>query len=72
MSVAAWSGALLKWEQELSELKDRLASAFGWVESAAAQAAAPFGDRLLRANADAPGLDDLDLPAKAFGRKLAP
>jgi len=33
MSVAAWSGSLLKWEQELSALKARLASAFGRAET---------------------------------------
>jgi SRSO17 transposase len=33
MSVAAWSGALLTWEQELSELKARLAPAFGRAET---------------------------------------
>jgi SRSO17 transposase len=45
MSVAAWSGALLKWEQELSELKDRLASAFGRAETRASASA--FIDGLL-------------------------
>ena len=33
MSVAGWSGALLTWEQELSELKARLAPAFGRAET---------------------------------------
>ena len=33
MTVAAWSGALLTWEQELSELKARLAPAFGRTET---------------------------------------
>jgi SRSO17 transposase len=33
MSVAAWSGALLKWEEELSALKARLAPAFGRAET---------------------------------------
>jgi len=33
MSVAAWSGALLTWEQELSELKTRLSPAFGRAET---------------------------------------
>jgi hypothetical protein len=32
-SVTAWSGALLKWEQELSALKARLAPAFGQAET---------------------------------------
>ncbi len=45
MSVAAWSGALLRWEQELSELKDRLASAFGRAETRASAGA--FIDGLL-------------------------
>jgi len=29
MSVADWTGALLRWEQELAELKQRLSAAFG-------------------------------------------
>jgi hypothetical protein len=33
MSVAAWSGALLKWEQEPSALKTRLAPPFGRAEA---------------------------------------
>src|ERR1700684_1788014 len=45
MSVAAWSGALLKWEQELSELEDRLASAFCRAETRASASA--FIDGLL-------------------------
>ena len=45
MSVAAWSGALLKWEQELSELKARLAPAFGRAETRASASA--FIDGLL-------------------------
>jgi SRSO17 transposase len=45
MSVAAWSGALLKWEQELSGLKARLAPAFGQVETRASASA--FIDGLL-------------------------
>jgi SRSO17 transposase len=45
MSVAAWSGALLKWEQELSELKGRLSSAFGRAETRASASA--FIDGLL-------------------------
>jgi SRSO17 transposase len=45
MFVAAWSGALLRWEQELSELKDRLASAFGRAETRASAGA--FIDGLL-------------------------
>jgi SRSO17 transposase len=45
MSVAAWSGSLLKWEQELSELKARLAPAFGRAETRASANA--FIDGLL-------------------------
>lgn len=45
MSVAAWSGALLKWEQELSALKVRLASAFGRAETR--ESANAFIDGLL-------------------------
>ena len=33
MSVAVWSGSLLKWEQELTALKARLAPAFGRTET---------------------------------------
>jgi SRSO17 transposase len=45
MSVAAWSGSLLKWEQELSALKARLAPAFGRAETPASAGA--FIDGLL-------------------------
>jgi len=45
MSVAAWSGSLLKWEQELSDLKARLAPAFGRTETRASAGA--FIDGLL-------------------------
>jgi SRSO17 transposase len=45
MSVAAWSGSLLEWEQELSEFKGRLASAFGRAETRASASA--FIDGLL-------------------------
>lgn len=45
MSVAAWSGSLLKWEQELSELKARLSSVFGRAETRASASA--FIDGLL-------------------------
>ena len=45
MSVAAWSGSLLKWEQELSELKGRLSPAFGRAETRASASA--FIDGLL-------------------------
>lgn len=49
MSVAAWSGSLLKWEQELSELKGRLSSAFGRAETRASASA--FIDGLLSGTA---------------------
>jgi len=45
MSVAAWSGSLLKWEQELSELKARLSPVFGRAETRASASA--FIDGLL-------------------------
>jgi SRSO17 transposase len=45
MSVAAWSGSLLKWEHELSELKGRLSPAFGRAETRASASA--FIDGLL-------------------------
>ncbi len=45
MSVAAWSGSLLKWEQELSELKARLSPVFGRAETRASAGA--FIDGLL-------------------------
>ena len=45
MSVAAWSGSLLKWEQELSALKARLAPAFGRAETRTSASA--FIDGLL-------------------------
>ena len=45
MSVAAWSGSLLKWEQELSELKARLSAVFGRAETRASAGA--FIDGLL-------------------------
>ena len=45
MSVATWSGAALKWEAELSALKDRLAPAFGRCEVRASAGA--FIDGLL-------------------------
>jgi SRSO17 transposase len=45
MSVAAWSGSLLAWERELSELKSRLAPAFG--RSEVRGSASAFIDGLL-------------------------
>jgi SRSO17 transposase len=45
MSVAAWSGSLLKWEHELSEFKGRLSPAFGRAETRASASA--FIDGLL-------------------------
>jgi hypothetical protein len=49
MSVAAWSGSLLKWEQELSELKARLSPVFGRAETRASASA--FIDGLFRHDA---------------------
>jgi SRSO17 transposase len=45
MSVAVWSGSLLRWEQELSELKARLSPVFGRAETRAS--ASSFIDGLL-------------------------
>src|SRR3984885_8429759 len=45
MSVAVWSGSLLRWEQELSELKARLSPVFGRAETRAS--ARSFIDGLL-------------------------
>jgi SRSO17 transposase len=45
MSVAAWSGSLLKWEQELSELKARLSAVLGRAETRVSASA--FIDGLL-------------------------
>ena len=32
MSISAWSGALLRWDEELAAFKSRIGSAFGRVE----------------------------------------
>jgi hypothetical protein len=45
VGVAEWSGSLLRWERELSELKDRLAPVFG--RSEIRQSAGAFIDGVL-------------------------